>query len=660
MFQRFLTVLALVILLVAASLAGEFHEAVRTGDLAQVQRLLDRDASLAGQPDADSQFQDLPLHIAARQGHVEVARALLTAGVDVNAGDQDESTALDVAAISRQHGMLVFLLDNGADMNHRDNNGAYSLSFAMSAGAQECVDTLLARGVDAENVRLANGTTLFHLAVRSGNTDLSQGFLDSGTDVNERSGRGQTALHWAAGGTHPEMIDWLLERGADPRVIDNEGESPLMTACWRQRVESARALLAHDGLDVDMVSGHGWGPLGTAALNGNAELLQLILAQDPDVNQRFREGRTALSMATLSGNIANINALLDAGACPDRASDWYDRTPLHDAAARGFGDVTKAFLAHGACPDARDLNGDSPLALATRHGHAGVATMLAAAAGKRVNTEKACQSATACNQGQGHACNRASLAAQPRPGQGEAVAWYCGHAGWTVLTRDHVLIFDYWERNRQADEPGLACGCIRPEELEGREVVVFVSHGHGDHWWPGVMEWRSQLDDITYVFGFQPENVEGYEFVEPREQYRFGDVKVTTTRSTDAGVGFVVDVDDVTVFHAGDHHNRAPEIDGIYREDIDWLAAAGVSPDLVFLPISGCGFGDLVPVHAGVDYTLKTLKPAVFSPMHGGDNSRRYHDFVAARRDEFPGVRMVPATDRGDRIMIGGKVVSTR
>jgi L-ascorbate metabolism protein UlaG (beta-lactamase superfamily) len=174
------------------------------------------------------------------------------------------------------------------------------------------------------------------------------------------------------------------------------------------------------------------------------------------------------------------------------------------------------------------------------------------------------------------------------------------------------------------------------------------------------MEWRSELEHVTYVFGFEPDNVEGYEHVVPREHYTFGDLKVTTTRSTDAGVGFVVQVDGVTVFHPGDHHNRAAELDGIYREDIDWLAAAGVRPDLCFLPISGCGFGDLAPVHAGADYTLETLQPAVFSPMHGGDDSRRYHDFVAEREDRFPGVRMVPVTDRGDRILVGGKMVSAR
>ena len=65
-------------------------------------------------------------------------------------------------------------------------------------------------------------------------------------------------------------------------------------------------------------------------------------------------------------------------------------------------------------------------------------------------------------------------------------------------------------------------------------------------------------------------------------------------------------------------------------------------------------------MHAGANYTLETLKPAVFSPMHGGNSSSRYHDFVAERKDLYPEIRMVPVTDRGDRVLVGGKMVSAR
>jgi len=660
MSRPLLFTLILVLLTLASTLtAGEIHLAVAQGDVARVQSLLEADRSLANQPDDASEYQDLPLHIAARHGHLEVAELLLNAGAEVDGGDSDQSTALDVAAVMRQPEMVALLLEAGADPNHHDNNNAYSLSFAVSAGDSLCIQQLIDAGVEAENITFVNGATMLHLVARGGQTWIAQPLLDDGADINARSGNGQTPVQYAAGGTQPEMIDWLVERGADIHTKDNSGTGPLLTACWRERPESVRRLLAL-GCDPDQADCHGWGPLCAAARRGNADIVSQLIAADCNVDRRWNQGWTALGYAARNGNEEIVTMLLEAGACPQKTEDDFGRTPLHMSAVKGFGDISTTLVTHGACCDTKDWNGDTPSTLAARHGQTGVVACLAAAQGKKVNTSKTCQKSAACAQGKGVACNSATLAAQPRPAQGEAVTWYLGHSGWAILTHDHVLIFDYWEHDRQADEPGLACGSICPEELEGRKVVVFASHDHGDHWWPGVLEWRSQVEDVTYVLGFQPENVEGYEFVEPLEHYRYGNVKVTTTRSTDAGVGFMVEADGVSIFHPGDHHNRSANLDGIYREDIDWLAAAGARPDLCFLPISGCGFGDLEPVHAGADYTLETLQPSVFCPMHGGDNSKRYFNFVAERQDRFPGVKMIPVTDRGDRVFVGGKVVSAR
>jgi len=639
-----LSVLFLLLFLVAAAPAvpaGEIHAAVAAGDLARVEALLAADRSLASAPDPANQFQEQPLHIAARTGRVDLARLLVAAGAAVDAGDSDQSTPLDVAALNRQPAMVSYLLSAGADPRHRDNNGAFSLSFAAAGGDSACVRLLLDAGVPADNVRVAGGAPLLHYGAMRGLAWFCERLCAAGADVNARNDHGETPLHSAAASGRVDMIDWLIARGASTTAKNDHGESPLLVACWRQRDDAARRLLAL-GLPLEEGDSYGWGPLCVAAMRGNQALVREFTAAGCDVDRRWRDGWTALGQAVRFGEPATVSALLDAGASPRLTEDGLDRTPLHIAAVQGFGDLTGALLDHGACADARDRNGDTALDLAVRHGQTGVAGRLAAAEGPRP------------------ACNTASLAAQPRPTAGEAVVWYCGHSGWAVLTRDHLLVFDYWQHDRQADEPGLACGCVSPAELAGRDVVVFVSHDHADHWWPGVLEWRSQLDQVTYVFGFRPEGVDGYQFVEPRQRYDLAGLRVTTTRSTDAGVGFVVEADGVTIFHAGDHHNRDADLDGIYRKDIDWLAAAGVRPDLCFLPISGCGFGDLAPVHAGVDYTLATLQPAVFCPMHGGNSATVYHEFVAARTERFPGVRLAPVRDRGDRVQIGGKTVSAR
>jgi len=233
----------------------------------------------------------------------------------------------------------------------------------------------------------------------------------------------------------------------------------------------------------------------------------------------------------------------------------------------------------------------------------------------------------------------------------EASVWYLGHSGWAVRTKNHLLVFDYAPFVPPCDEPSLANGHINHEEIAGARVDVFASHAHGDHYSPAVFDWRDQVKKITYVFGFRPDSASGYEFVGPRDTRKIDGMKVSAIESNDSGAGFLVEVDGVTILHPGDHANRRRDFSGPYKAEIDWLAGLGVRPDIAFLPIAGCGFGDQEAVRLGVEYALETLEPAVFFPMHGGTNSGRYRDFISQCEDRFPKTRMIAVENRGDHYL---------
>jgi L-ascorbate metabolism protein UlaG (beta-lactamase superfamily) len=135
----------------------------------------------------------------------------------------------------------------------------------------------------------------------------------------------------------------------------------------------------------------------------------------------------------------------------------------------------------------------------------------------------------------------------------------------------------------------------------------------------------------------------------PREVRTIDGVKITTIKSNDPGVGFWVETDGVVIFHAGDHANRWQDFSGPYKEEIDFLAATGKRPDIAFMPISGCNFGDQEAVKMGVCYALETLKPLVFLPMHSGGGEHRYVEFVNEVGPKFPAVQMPAPQARGDR-----------
>jgi L-ascorbate metabolism protein UlaG (beta-lactamase superfamily) len=87
--------------------------------------------------------------------------------------------------------------------------------------------------------------------------------------------------------------------------------------------------------------------------------------------------------------------------------------------------------------------------------------------------------------------------------EGAATVWYLGHAGWAVKTRDHLLIFDYWESLERPRQASLANGFIDAAEIADQRTIVFVTHQHADQYDPKIFQWADTVPDITYVFGWK-------------------------------------------------------------------------------------------------------------------------------------------------------------
>jgi L-ascorbate metabolism protein UlaG (beta-lactamase superfamily) len=236
-------------------------------------------------------------------------------------------------------------------------------------------------------------------------------------------------------------------------------------------------------------------------------------------------------------------------------------------------------------------------------------------------------------------------------GDDDARIWYLGHSGWAVKTATHFLIFDFGDLGRRADEPCLQSGDIAPREIASERVTVFTSHEHSDHYQPSIFDWRTAIPQVQYVCGFRPRNVPNdavYELIEPHQTRTIDGMTVTTLRANDSGVGFVVEVDGLTIFHPGDHTRRTLDGSDGFQEEIDALLAKGVHPDLAFIPLSGCGMTDQTPVRLGTEYILSNMKPRVLFPMHGGAFGTRYVDFIAGIKGRYPQTQLLAARCKGD------------
>jgi ankyrin repeat protein len=137
-----------------------------------------------------------------------------------------------------------YLLEEGAQVNLRDPwDECSALHRACVRGSREVCSLLLAHGADATAVNESGSTPLVHASVH-GHTDVVALLLAHGCgDIDlQRAGTRSTALHSAVYNGHAGVVRALLVAGADPRIVNHHGETPLAMAVTRGHTECVALL----------------------------------------------------------------------------------------------------------------------------------------------------------------------------------------------------------------------------------------------------------------------------------------------------------------------------------------------------------------------------------------------------------------------------------
>lgn len=238
-----------------------------------------------------------------------------------------------------------------------------------------------------------------------------------------------------------------------------------------------------------------------------------------------------------------------------------------------------------------------------------------------------------------------------------AKMFYLYQSGFFIETKSATLVFDYYLNNCEGKR-SIASGVVSGSDFVGvKNAFVFVSHNHHDHYNPIIFKWREQNPNIHYIVSSDVRTFnEQATVVEPLTQIEIDGVRIMTFGSTDAGVSFYVEVDGLSIFHAGDlnlwhweEESSKQEVQTATRAFLTHLVKMkALDFDIAIFPLDprqGKRYD------AGAEYFIREFKPKLFVPMHFGDRMDVTKTFAEKIKTKYPETQVAKISARGQQIL---------
>ncbi|QSZ30957.1 hypothetical protein DSL72_000516 [Monilinia vaccinii-corymbosi] len=342
-----------------------------------------------------------PLHLACENGYTEIVRLLFENNAGPNVAGKDGNIPLHLAVKGRFLGTTKELLQNGANFLLANDYGTTPLHLAVKSGNLRLVRQLLKKSKELSisdtnkylNAREKSGQSSIMLAVQGGHLNVLQELCKAGANLDEvddgkrnlvhvsaetkhiiilnylleerkiyihsTDNNKKTPLHFGARAGNLNIITELLDRGGNPKALDEQGLFPCEVA---SNDEVAEKLIRKSCNDLeDDERGR---LLKHFAEREYGKAIGHVFDPIAQIDVRDDEGRTPLSHAAASGNFEVVSKLLEQQIVDPNSIDSVGRTPISYAAENGNPQVIK-LIAEKLSPlskvDQRDENQLSPL-----------------------------------------------------------------------------------------------------------------------------------------------------------------------------------------------------------------------------------------------------------------------------------------------------------
>ena len=374
------------------------HIACDKGQLKLVSMLLSIGANINAVTDSGT----TPLMVACkRRDYVIIQRLLQEPTIDINAVDLYGWSALHFQiAVFGTSKIVTALVSNGANPNIRDESGWTPLDYAIRSNQIDAISALLQSPYQLDCVqKLPTHEIPIHLACEKSTAEVVDVLIQYGADIN-RKHNGMTPLMTACKRRHYGIVQRLLQepildidavdlygcsalhfatsksvtalvtKGANPRIRDKSGCTPLDYCIRRNQIDAISALLQSivQKLPVHQI------PIHLACIESTAEVLDVLIQYGADVNRKHN-GTTPLMTACKRGHYGIVQRLLQEPTIDIDAVDSTGKSALHFAVFTSL-EIVLALVCKGANLSIKDVFNCTPLDYAITHKKFDLPTLL--------------------------------------------------------------------------------------------------------------------------------------------------------------------------------------------------------------------------------------------------------------------------------------------
>mmetsp|Transcript_7770 Transcript_7770/g.11547 ORF Transcript_7770/g.11547 Transcript_7770/m.11547 type:complete len:1320 (+) Transcript_7770:61-4020(+) len=320
------------------------------------------------------------MHAACQNGDLKIVRQLVTAGMDVNTANLKGDRPTDFAVAAKKETVLAYMrsimaLERTVEIRIRKLCLAQDVDglVHMVQSGYDVVDSV------SSIVKNPPTTSVFHTICRKGLLRTCSYLCSLEVPLDVRDPEGYTPLHICSAEGHYDLLELLLDSGADYLMRTDDGRNCVHLAAKGGHLDVVRALESR-GVAIDDSDLFGMTPLLAACSSGKNDVVQYLLQQNANIDAVDANGMTAMHYACKSGVVSLVEHLSDCGVSVDSTENADCSSPFLCACESGALDVAKWLLTQRGCniffKGGQDGIENTALHLAAGNGHMQVAEWL--------------------------------------------------------------------------------------------------------------------------------------------------------------------------------------------------------------------------------------------------------------------------------------------